>query len=94
MPATAPPPSSAAPTSTGRWSTSPAAAGSRPRGARHWPIPDRSRAAEGALYDDLGRPDAEPHLVRGQGSATDPQFFATAVDGIADVTPEDGWPLP
>lgn len=63
-------------------------------GARHWPIPDRSRAAEGALYDDLGRPDAEPHLVRGQGAAADPSFFATAVDGIADVTPEDGWPLP
>lgn len=59
--------------------------------ARGWPIPDRSRRAEGALYDDLGRPDAEPHLVRGPGFQADPQFFTTAIDGIADRTPADGW---
>lgn len=59
--------------------------------ARGWPIPDRSRRAEGALYDDLGRPDAEPHLVRGVGFLADPQFFTTAIDGIADRIPADGW---
>ncbi|MET3436257.1 hypothetical protein [Sphingomonas sp. 1185] len=59
--------------------------------AKGWPIPDRSRRAEGALYDDLGRPDAEPHLVRGLGFTADPQMFITAIDGIADRTPEDGW---
>jgi hypothetical protein len=59
--------------------------------AKGWPIPDRSRRAEGALYDDLGRPDAEPHLVRGPGFAADPQMFTTAIDGIADRRLEDGW---
>ncbi|WP_322963944.1 hypothetical protein [Sphingomonas fuzhouensis] len=59
--------------------------------AKGWPIPDRSRRAEGALYDDLGRPDAEPHLVRGPGFLADPQFFTTAIDGIADRTLQDGW---
>ncbi|WP_203308602.1 hypothetical protein [Sphingomonas beigongshangi] len=58
---------------------------------KRWPIPDRSRRAEGALYDDLGRPDAEPHLVRGLGLSRDPQGFATAIDGIADRTLADGW---
>ncbi len=58
------------------------------------PLPDRRRRAEGALYDDLGRPDAEPHLVRGAGFAADPQMYDTAIDGIADRTPEDGWPFP
>ena len=62
--------------------------------ARGFPLPDRRRRAEGALYDDLGRPDAEPHLVRGTGFAADPQMYDTAIDGIADRTPEDGWPLP
>lgn len=61
--------------------------------ARGFPLPDRRRRAEGALYDDLGRPDAEPHLVRGSGFAADPQLYDTAIDGIADRTPEDGWPL-
>ena len=59
--------------------------------AKGWPIPDRRRRAEGALYDDLGRPDAEPHLVRGTGFLADPQFFTTAIDGIADRTAADGW---
>ncbi|MBB4617533.1 hypothetical protein [Sphingomonas abaci] len=62
--------------------------------AKGFPLPDRSRRAEGALYDDLGRPDAEPHLVRGAGFAADPQMYETAIDGIADRTAEDGWPLP
>jgi hypothetical protein len=54
-------------------------------------LADRPRAAEGALYDDLGRPDAEPHLIRGKGFATDPQLYDTAIDGIADHGAEDGW---
>ena len=54
-------------------------------------LADRPRAAEGALYDDLGRPDAEPHLVRGAGFALDPQMRRSAIDGIADRTPDDGW---
>ncbi|MBN8806817.1 MAG: hypothetical protein J0I47_01060 [Sphingomonas sp.] len=56
-------------------------------------LADNARASEGALYDDLGDPDHEPHLVRGQGLTTDPQGFATAIDGIADRTPADGWRL-
>jgi hypothetical protein len=59
--------------------------------ARGFPLPDRSRRAEGALYDDLGRPDAEPHLVRGKGFDADPQLLETAIDGVADRTAEDGW---
>jgi len=54
-------------------------------------IADRARAAEGALYDDLGRPDAEPHLVRGAGFAADPQFYRSAIDGVADHVAEEGW---
>ncbi|MDR3727632.1 MAG: hypothetical protein P4K86_11380 [Terracidiphilus sp.] len=46
--------------------------------------------APGAFYDDLGNPEREPHLVRGQGFAADPEFYQTAIDGVADRTPEDG----
>ena len=46
-----------------------------------------------ALYDDLGDPDAEPHLVRGVGFAQDPQLRHTAIDGVADNLPADGWRL-
>jgi hypothetical protein len=59
--------------------------------ARGFPLPDRSRRAEGALYDDLGRPDAELHLVRGKSFDADPQLLETAIDGVADRTAEDGW---
>jgi hypothetical protein len=52
---------------------------------------DHERRAEGALYDDLGDLDPEPHLVRGARFAADPQMHATAIDGIADRTPNDGW---
>lgn len=45
----------------------------------------------GAFYDDLGDPWAEPHLVRGEGFATDPGLFRSAIDGIADRTTDDGW---
>ncbi|HYC94547.1 MAG TPA: hypothetical protein VEB39_02485 [Sphingomicrobium sp.] len=52
---------------------------------------DHERRSEGALYDDLGDPAKEPRLVRGAGFAADPQMYATAIDGIADRTPNDGW---
>lgn len=53
--------------------------------------PDRSRKAEGVLYDDLGNPQAEPHLVRGTNGVNDPAMFGAAIDGIADRTMADGW---
>ncbi|MFD1789780.1 hypothetical protein ACFSC3_19670 [Sphingomonas floccifaciens] len=53
--------------------------------------PDRSRSAESALYDDLGNPRAEPHLVRGTNGVDDPAMFGAAIDGIADRTMADGW---
>ncbi|KQM63369.1 hypothetical protein ASE75_13005 [Sphingomonas sp. Leaf17] len=54
-------------------------------------IGDPWRQRDGALYDDLGDPANEPHLVRGSGFASDPQMYATAIDGIADRLPDDGW---
>lgn len=61
--------------------------------ATHSPaeLADHARTREGALYDDLGDPWNEPHLVRGSSAASDPLRFHGAVDGIADRTPEDGW---
>jgi hypothetical protein len=50
-------------------------------------------ARDGALYDDLGDPEREPHLLRGLGFDRDPEFYDTAIDGIADMTPDDGWRL-
>jgi len=54
----------------------------------HWSDP-----GPGGFYDDLGDPSAEPHLVRGPGFPSDPAFFESALDGIADRTPEQGWRL-
>lgn len=54
----------------------------------HWKDP-RPRT----LYDDLGDPSAEPHLVRGKGWLADPEMYHTAIDGIADETLEKGWNL-
>ncbi|WP_029013071.1 hypothetical protein [Niveispirillum irakense] len=54
----------------------------------HWEQP-----VAGTRYDDLGDPARSPHLVRGVGAEGDPQFFATAVHSIADVTPDSGWRL-
>ena len=54
----------------------------------HWRDP-----GPGGFYDDLGDPLAEPQLVRGPGYPTDPAFFRTALDGIADRTPDQGWRL-
>jgi hypothetical protein len=45
----------------------------------------------GGFYDDLGDPRHEPHLVRGMGFAADPEAYGSAIDGIADMTPDDGW---
>jgi hypothetical protein len=45
----------------------------------------------GAYYDDLGEPGREPHLVRSDGLAGDPELRHEPHDGIADVTAEDGW---
>jgi hypothetical protein len=52
----------------------------------HWSDPGL-----GGFYDDLGNPSAEPHLVRGPGFPLDPAFFQSALDGIADRTPDQGW---
>jgi hypothetical protein len=54
----------------------------------HWRDP-----GPGGFYDDLGDPSSEPHLVRGPGYPTDPAFFRTAIDGVADRTPDQGWRL-
>lgn len=42
--------------------------------------------------DDLGQPQNEPHLVRGAYYEDDPAMLQTAIDGVADMTSEDGWP--
>jgi hypothetical protein len=54
-------------------------------------IADRDQAPSGGFYDDLGTPQREPHLVRGPGFASDPEFYQTAIDGVADHSPADGW---
>jgi hypothetical protein len=51
----------------------------------HWCDPE-----PGGFYDDLGDPSTEPHLVRGPGYPSDPSFFRTTLDGIADRTPDEG----
>ena len=61
------------------------------RQARLAAIADPAMTARGALYDDLGDPDREPHLVRGLGFARDPDLRASAIDGVADKIPDDGW---
>jgi hypothetical protein len=47
----------------------------------HW-----SRPVPGALYDDLGDPEHEPHLVRGKPWPADPEMYDAAIDSIADRT--------
>ena len=54
---------------------------------------DWSNPGAGGFYDDLGNASDEPHLVRGPGYPSDPVFFDTALDGIADRTPDQGWRL-
>lgn len=52
---------------------------------------DRWGMADFALYDDLGDPANEPHLVRGPGYPSDPQLWRTAIDGVAEHIPNEGW---
>jgi hypothetical protein len=47
--------------------------------------------AQLALYDDLGNPGNEPHLVRGPGYLEDPQLWRSAIDGVAGHIPDEGW---
>jgi hypothetical protein len=57
-------------------------------------LADPQRKADHALYDDLGNPQAEPHLIRATDKNATPDLRDTAIDGIADRTPEDGWRWP
>ena len=52
---------------------------------------DRWGMADFALYDDLGDPENEPHLVRGPGYPGDPQLWRTTIDGVGDHIPDEGW---
>lgn len=54
-------------------------------------VVDWDRPREGGFYDDTGAPGREPHLVQGVGFREDPEFYGTANNGIADMTPDDGW---
>lgn len=45
----------------------------------------------GSFYDDLGSPAREPHLSAGWNYENDPEFYHSAIDGVADRTPADGW---
>jgi hypothetical protein len=56
-------------------------------------LADRADRRDHALYDDLGMPGAQPHLVRGAGELADPQGRRSAILGVADHLPADGWPL-
>jgi hypothetical protein len=61
------------------------------RVARLVALGDRWGTADMALYDDLGDPGNEPHLVRGPGYPDDPQLWHSAIDGVADHIPDEGW---
>ncbi|MCI4592643.1 hypothetical protein MOK15_21535 [Sphingobium sp. BYY-5] len=61
------------------------------RVAALYALGDRWGMADFALYDDLGDPANEPHLVRGPGYPTDPQLWHTAIDGVGEHTPNEGW---
>lgn len=52
---------------------------------------DRWGMSDFALYDDLGDPGNEPHLVRGPGYSDDPQYWRSAIDGVAEHVPDEGW---
>jgi hypothetical protein len=49
------------------------------------------RPVPGACYDDLGEPGHEPHLIRRDDIANDPDLRRGPYDGTADATPELGW---
>jgi hypothetical protein len=54
-------------------------------------LADVDAVPKGGFYDDLGNPGHEPHLLRGKGFIADPEAYDSAIDGIADHTPDDGW---
>lgn len=54
-------------------------------------IGDRWGMTDFALYDDLGDPTNEPHLLRGPGYPGDPQLWRSAIDGVGEHTPDEGW---
>ncbi len=54
-------------------------------------ILDGDSPPPGAFYDDLGNSRREPHLVRGPGFRADPEFYRTAIDGVADQIPNELW---
>lgn len=41
------------------------------------------KLAPGGFYDDLGRPERRPHLVRGSGYPSDPDFRESSLVGFA-----------
>jgi len=45
----------------------------------------------GGFYDDLGDPRQQPHLVRGDGFAKDPEFRHSALIGFGARRPDEGW---
>lgn len=47
----------------------------------------------GGFYDDLGVGGSQPHLVRGEGAAADPQFFRTAQDAFSTLSSQ-AWGSP
>jgi hypothetical protein len=52
----------------------------------HW-----KDAGPGGFYDDLGDPNASPHLVRGEPYEKDPDFLKSPMTGFGAKTPEQGW---
>jgi hypothetical protein len=47
----------------------------------------------GGFYDDLGDPRQQPHLVRGDAFAKDPEFRHSALIGFGARPPDSGWRL-
>lgn len=54
----------------------------------HW-----SNPTPGALYDDLGDPTSQPHLVHRAPWQNDPAMYGTAINGISDRTLAIPWRL-
>jgi hypothetical protein len=50
----------------------------------------RTDPGPGGFYDDLGDPARQPHLVRGPGFATDPDYRLSSLVGFGS---RSGWPL-
>lgn len=65
--------------------------GEAERLARIEQIVDWKNPVPGAIYDDLGDPEDEPHLVRGAGFDLDPEMYRSAINGVADTMPDAGW---